>query len=228
MKLDSIYDDLIYGELSAHAITMDGTISAPNKLRIISHINVALMELYSKFPLLMKELTLIQDEGLTEYPLKIEHATSNPTSGYPKYIKDSLEHPFLGDVIRVDSVFDEVGDKVLVNAISPLKAVFTPDPQTIEIPSPTDTNALFVIYRAKHPTVDTTTKELLLPENFRPALLAYIAYRVYSGGTAPEHATISAAMYSKYSMFVTAQEEYGLVNKDIIDLNYKPVMGGWV
>lgn len=229
MKLDSIFNDLVYGELSSHAVAMNGQIENKDKPRIIAHINTVLTELYSRFPLLTKELVVIQYSAITEYHLHSDYAVSNVESTKQiKYILDTDEDPFKDDLLRIESVFDETGDCLLINSDSACKVALTPAQDVMEIPNPVDTNALFVIYRAKHPLVTEDTVELLLPEQFRTALLAYVASRMYAGGSAQEHAMLSTTLYQKYELFCSQQELYGMVNKYETSFNKKPCLGGWV
>lgn len=228
MKVEDIFNDLIFGELSAHAIAMEGVVQDKDKPKLIAHLNVALTALYTRFPLLTKQLVVIQKSYITEYKLTTDHAMSNSDSTAVKYIYDSLGDPFTGDLLRIDAVYDEIGDELLLNSSEVCKVAATPAQNILEVPNPTDTNALFVIYRARHPVVTLTTTDIELSEQLRPALLAYVASRVYAGGTAVEHATISATLMQKFELFCMQLEEYGMVNKNYTNLNMKPCLGGWV
>ena len=229
MKLADVFDDLIYGELSKHGMAMTGTLSEQDKNILTKHINVALTELYTRFPLLVKELTIIQYSHITEYVLDPKYALTNKesTERY-KYIYDSRFEPFTGDVIRIESVLDEIGEEVVLNSVGDCKVAFTPSPNILEIPNPIETNAMFITYRANHPKVELLTDELLLPMNLKPALLAYVAHRVYSGGTAQEHVMISNTMLQKYEMICMQQRELGMTNQDENNPNYIPCLGGWI
>ena len=99
MKVSDVFSELVYGELSAHAIAMMGSISDTDTPRVISYINSGLLDLYTRYPLLMKELRLQQYSYITSYKLSVEHARTNSTSDKVKYIIDSNLAPFTGDVI---------------------------------------------------------------------------------------------------------------------------------
>lgn len=229
MKLEDILNDLVYGELSAHGIAFNGVIEIKDKPRVIAQINNILTDLYTRFPLLTKEVVVVQDSGITEYHLNSRYAVSNKAvTGVPKYILDTVDDPYTDDLLRIENVFDEVGDCLLINSDSACKVALTPAQDILEIPNPVDTNALFVIYRARHPKVTLNTEDLLLPEQFRTALLAGVASRIYSGGTAQEHLTISNNLYQKYELLCTQAEMFGMVNKHETTLNKKPCLGGWV
>lgn len=227
--MSDIIKDLQYGELSAHGMFVSHPISEQDKERLIYHTNIALTELYTRFPLFTRELTLIQKEGKTVYLLDKVHAVTNKDDvNYDKYIIDSPEFPFNNDLIRILSVFNEEGDEIRINDSTADCVVTTPAPDMLEVPVPIDTNALFIIYQANHYKIATDTDELMLPTNFKPALLAYIAYRVYSGGTAQEHVNLANLMLQKYELFCTQQRDYGTDNSMEFERNTKPCLGGWV
>ena len=229
MKLEDILNDLVYGELSSHGIAINGTIEAKDMPRVVAQINNVLTDLYTRFPLLTKEVVIVQNSGITEYHLNSKYAVSNTTTtGVTKYILDTVNDPYMDDLLRIENVYDEVGDCLLINSESSCKVALTPAQDVLEIPNPIDTNYLFVIYRAKHPKVVLNTVDLLLPEQFRTALLAGVASRIYSGGTAQEHLVISSNLYQKYELLCSQVEMFGMVNKHETTLNKKPYLGGWV
>lgn len=227
MNLNEIINDLRYGELSSHGMFVSD-LSDSDKLKLIAHINVALTELYTRFPLLTKELTLIQKSWICEYVLDNKHAVTNTGSTEPKYIYDTPNDPFTNDVIRVEAVYDEVGCSLLMNSNAQCKVALTPAMNVLEIPNPVDTNALFVIYRALHPEVNEVNDNLLLPLHLKPALLAYVAHRVYSGGSAQEHVMLSNSMLQKFELICVQQKEYGMTNQDDNDAFQNFCKNGWV
>lgn len=228
MDLNQLIKELEYGELSAHGMFATSPLSNENKDKLISAINIGLTELYTRFPLLTKELTIIQKSWLTEYKLDKKFAVSNEEDKGTKYILDTKRDPFLNDVIHINGVFDEVGSSLLHNSNSACKVYLTPAMDTIEIPNPTDTNALFIVYRANHPIVSEVTPTILLPINFKPALMAYVSHRIYSGGTAQEHAMLANSMLQKFELICMQQREYGMTNQDDGCANGQFCKGGWV
>ena len=227
MKVSDAFQELCYGELNTHRLAESGAISPENYSRMIHHLNMGLLALYTRFPLLVKELTLQQKSWITVYKLKKEHAVTDP-SDEVKYIIDSRFDPFIGDLIRVEEVSDEVGDVLEMNSTDHNKVALTPSMDTLEIPNPTDTNVLFVTYRAKHPQLVNVDSELLLPQHLLGALYAYTGMRVYAGGTSQEQLTKSAELESKYERICQKMELDGMVNTDVLVLNMKPHERGWV
>lgn len=231
MTLQDILNDLTYGELSSHGLCITGEIEPQDKPKVISAINAGLLDLYTVFPLLTKELTIIQHSFITQYHLDIKYARTNTTSNESyKYIYDSKFEPFLGDNLRIEDVYSEVGDQLLLNSNSTCLVGLTPDMNTLEIPNPISTNALFVTYRAKHPTitVDTLDLDISFPQHFRNALLAFVGSRIYSGGTAQEHVAKSQELLQKYEMYKAQLDFTGMGNLTENHLNCKPMHGGWI
>ena len=227
MKVSDALQELCYGELNTHRLADSGAISPENYSRMIHHLNMGLLALYTRFPLLVKELTLQQKSWITVYKLKKEHAVTDP-SDEVKYIIDSRFDPFIGDLIRVEEVSDEVGDVVELNSTDHVKVALTPSMDTLEIPNPTDTNVLFVTYRAKHPQLVSVDSEILLPQHLLGALYAYTGMRVYAGGTSQEQLTKGAELESKYERICQKMELDGMVNTDVLVLNMKPYERGWI
>ena len=227
MKVSDALQELCYGELNTHRLAESGAISPENYSRMIHHLNMGLLALYTRFPLLVKELTLQQKSWITVYKLKKEHAVTDP-SDEVKYIIDSRFDPFIGDLIRVEEVSDEVGDVVELNSTDHDKVALTPSMDTLEIPNPTDTNVLFVTYRAKHPPLVNVDSEILLPQHLLGALYAYTGMRVYAGGTSQEQLTKGAELESKYERICQKMELDGMVNTDVLVLNMKPYERGWI
>ncbi len=228
MKVSDVFSELVYGELSAHAIAMMGSISDTDTPRVISYINSGLLDLYTRYPLLTKELRLKQYSHITSYKLSVEHARTNTTSDKVKYIIDSNLSPFTGDVIRIEEVADEVGDVLEINSTDYDKVVLLPSMDTLEIPNPTNTNVLFVTYRAKHPTLTSKDDDIILPMHMLTALYAYIGSRVYAGGTAAEHVSKAVELTNKYEMLCQQFELQGMVNNDVQKINMRPEFGGWI
>lgn len=229
MLVSDVIKNLEYGELSNHGMFMTGTISEQDKAKLIYNINIGLTELYTRFPLLTRELTIIQKEGKTAYTIDKRHAVSDKASAnYDKYIIDNDANPFLDDLVRILNVYDEEGNEIRVNDATSGCSVFTPAVNILEVPIPIDTNALFVIYQAKHYELTTYTDEIKLPHQFVPALLAYVAYRVYQGGSAQEHINLANMMQQRYELYCTQQREYGTDNSAEHDHNVKPCLGGWI
>ena len=227
MKVSDAFSDLVYGELSSHGLAVDGVVQGTDEKRLITFLNSGLLALYTRYPLLFKELRIRQLSYVTSYKLKVEHAITN-TSNNPKYIIDSSISPFTGDVIRVEFVADEVGDVLERNSTDYDKVYLTPSMDSIEIPNPRAGNVLFVTYRAHHPVLVTHEDTIELPRHFIPALYAYVAASVYSGSSSQEHVAKTVECTQRYEMICRQLEDSGMVNNDSQNISTRQYWGGWV
>lgn len=227
MQVLDAFNELAYGELNGHSLCIRGSIEEKDYKKVIYFLNTGLLDLYTKYPLLTKELTLVQKSWITQYALRKEHAESDPTEAV-KYIKDSVIDPFLGDVIRVEEVVDENGDVLELNSTDYDKVALTSSMDVLEIPNPTEGNALFVTYRAKHPLLTDLNSNILLPTHMLQALYAYVCTKAYAGSTSPEHLNKSSEMTNRYATMCSKLEADGMVNAEQQVINIKPEVRGWV
>jgi hypothetical protein len=193
MTLLQLFKDLTYGELSQLSIGSlipEESESEPDPRdyeNILSHLNLGLRELYKRFFLLSKEINIQQEEEIETYVLSSRYAETNAASTEPiKYIKDTVDDPFRDDVLKIEEVYDEGGNKLPLNDITEPLSVYTPSFQSVQIPYPLEENMFSVQYRACHPRVEYTpdmdpaTIEIMVPNSLYEALLYYIAARVQS------------------------------------------------
>ncbi|UAW01162.1 hypothetical protein [Vibrio phage BUCT194] len=228
MTFEDIVNELKYGELNNHGMFMN-QITEQDKQRLMHHCNIALVELCSRFPLITRELTVTQVEGVTSYVLTSEHTYQAPDQAtLDKYIFESAEYPFNDDLVAILGVYDEIGNEIRMNDSTTSCTVFTPMYNIIEVPMEVDTNALFVLYQAKHPVITCNTSKIYIAAQFLPALLSYIAYRVYAAGTAQEHMVMANTLLQKYEMHCLQLRNTGVDSAIEWDANTRPCMGGWV
>lgn len=226
MTVDDLINDLKYGELSAHGIFALDPLSNKNREKLIAVINMGLLTLYTRFPLLTKELTLKQLNTVTKYKLSSDFARSE--GGSVIYIIDTEDDPFTDDVIRIEAVYDDIACECVLNNTSDCNVILTPSMDTLEIPYPIDGVYLSVVYRAKHPYVSDNKPDILLPEHLKPVLLNYIAHRIYSGVAAQDGMALAQAFYQKYMMLSNELNQDGMVNKADGEYFEQFVKGGWI
>ena len=149
MELQRILDTLRYGEL-ANVYTED------KQDQLVTFINLGLTQLYSKFPILEKQIAIQQYPQISLYKLTREFARTNRDRPTPligddlcepeeplkehhhhhvihKYILDNPHDPFMGDVLFISSVFDETGHPVPLNDDNNPHSFFTPSFDTLQI-----------------------------------------------------------------------------------------------
>lgn len=234
MFLSEVFEYLTYGELAALSLggIESNGISTLDQPRIINNINLALIELYTKFPLKTSQVNLQLYEHIALYTLHTDYAQTNDVSTeLYKYINDSDENPFTNDILIIDNVFNEAGDEYPINEGKEEFSVFTPSYNTLQVPFSQDDNTLDIMYRASPPLltttgVDPTTTWVPIPYQLLSCLIAYTLHKIHSVIGSGE--SNQAGMYfNKYKEAVALVQHTGLI---IIEnnLNEKLDNGGWV
>lgn len=190
MNLLDVFKDLSYGELrnaSIGNLIPEDNESEPDPkdyAQILSHLNRGLDRLYGRFFLASQEIYIQQYEEIETYVLDSRYAESNTESTEPiKYIADSVANPFLDNVLKIESCFDELGNPLCLNDQTEELSLFTPTFKSIQMPWPNDFNTVAVQFRAKHvevvwtPDMDAEAVEVAIPESLYEALLNFVAYR---------------------------------------------------
>lgn len=203
MKLTEIFNALTYGELSHLNIggAEGNGITQENQVRILSHLNLGLTALHTRFLLKRGELTLGLVPGLQRYPLHKQYAVANLESWEPiKFIQDSEQLPFTGGVLKVVQVFDGLGNELRLNGSAgklrpglntypswEIPQVYTPSLDTLILQDAVEGETLKVVYQADHARIfrednsfDPEEIEVELPHTHMEALLFYIAARLIS------------------------------------------------
>lgn len=196
MKVSDLLKQLSYAELSNLSIGNEGagTVKPEGISKIITHINDGLLRIYSRFLLSTKFLTLEQQDAVTIYHLRKKYAETENAVEFP-YIKDLGGERFNDDVIRVLEVHNAFGYEYVLNDKDNILSLFTPAPQTIQIPYPEDTKALYIQYQARHsiiPDYDPGDEniwdlEIILPFSLEGALQSFVAYKIFSHMNGQEH-----------------------------------------
>lgn len=237
MKLSEVFEMLQYGELAN--LSLSGDIDEPTGIReedypvLISHINLALTDLHTKFNLKEREVTIQQYEGISYYELDSKYAQSNTTSMEPiKYISDSEYEPFVDDVIRINAAFNEIGCELPINDENDCTSIFLNSYKRIQIPKPEPENAIVLTYRANHPKLSVSTPDLdtevEVPAYCVEALLSYVASRVHTQRTSQEAQGLAVNLMAKYNLICQQLEEKNVLHNSPSNTNFKLGERGWV
>ncbi len=237
MLLSEIFDHLTYGELSQLSIGgREGSGVLPSDLpAMLSHVNIALNALFTRFPVVTKEILVQQYEHISNYTLDAKYAITNTESTAPyKYIVDSIHEPFISDVLRIESIHDEDGQEYFLNDPLEYWSVHIPSYNIIQIPFPIKENAMSVQYRAKHPILkaqglEIETAIINLPDYLLEPLLLHIASRAFASNPSlsPEQNGLSSGFAARYENACRLVEEHGLLHKED-PTNIKLRSNGWV
>ncbi len=186
---------------------------------IVDHVNLALADLYTRFPLREETVIIQQEDQINTYYLQYKYAQTNITSPVPvRYIMDSVFEPFYENVLKVESVQDEDGQELYMNDEAQEWSIFTPSHDSIMVPLPDKENAMLVKYRAGHPKlsrvdVNPDTLEISLPMNLLQSMLLFIAQRVHTVSPSPEGSNLGSTYLQRYLGSIMAIERYNQFNK---------------
>lgn len=240
MYLSELFDQLTYGELSQLAMggINDIGIQPCDYPRVLPHINLALIELYKRFPLKVGQVLIQQDETIQSYHLNYKYAQSNTESLEPiKYIMDTVSDPFDDTVLKIEKIentSDAEEDELFLNNKAEEDSYYTTDFNTVWVPEP-DSNTSFTIkYRAAPPPLvqsdltpaNFTEVEVPISYTYIEPLVLYIAARVYSN-LGSEQGQEGNTYMAKYEASVKRIEDLGLELTDETP-NLKLPAAGWV
>lgn len=235
MKMSELFRRLAYGELTNLSMNQgDGTLAVEKHPQMVQHANEALLRLFSRFVLKEKSLILVQTSHVINYHLKKQYAVSSDSADVKhRYILDCAEEPFSEDVIRILEVVDEKGCKKVLNDVENCESLFTPKPDTLQIPTPVDDVKLALIYQARHQKLDDRPGEILdqeidLPFFLEAALQNYIGYKTYSNMNGQENIVKGQENLAAYEAICVDVEQRDLVNQSFHTSHHKLEQRGFV
>jgi hypothetical protein len=230
MTLEELFKRLSFGPFSNIAIGNSGagTILEAKKPAIVDYLNDGLLRLYSRFILKENEVVIEERAGTTLYVMSSANAVSNqdtdPTS--PGYILDTEAEPFQNDLLKILAVYDSDGNELVLNREGDELSLFTPQPNILQIPAPTEGKTTFIIYQARQNPLPLTAPVDLnltfeIPAVLEQALISYIAYKAYSAINSQE-ATLKAKEHLEmYDAICMEAIENDLVNTSLSMANEK-------
>lgn len=237
MLLSEIFEYLTFGELSHIKIggADVGAIAEIDYPKIITNINLAMIELHKRFNLKMKEIPLQLYDQITLYYLTSDYTESSGTQPI-KYITDAtLVDPFDNDILMITNVYDELGNDLPLNDLDTDFSVFTPTPTTLQVPDANDNLALAIIYRAQPDKINyvgmdaaaAAVYEVALPPQLLDCLTAFVAWKIFAPLNVGDRAAEATAYYQKFEAAVALVRFEGLLNEDMTT-NNKFGANGWV
>lgn len=232
MLLSEVFDQLTYGELNQLAIggISEGAIEQSAYPQVISHINLALTELYKRFPLKLRTVTVQLDESIGTYYLDSSYSAVDGTAS-TLYLIDTVADRFVDNVFKIERVFDEDGDPLVFNDENDITSIMTYDYNAFTVPNPDSSEAITVEYRADHDPIspkelDPSEVTVKIPRSLLESLLNYIAYRAYSSNPPVDGTDRSGQYLAKFEASIARVKKLDLVN-DIEKSNEKLVDRGW-
>ena len=235
ITLGDIFTDLTVGELNQFAVT--GGIDAPVGITpkdypmLINAINLGLTDLHSKLNLREREVAINTHDELSYYTLDSKYSVLNTDPTVFKYIQDSVDYPFLNDVIQIRAVWDECGEKVPMNDDNSNCGVYLVNYRTIQYPNPQTGVSIVVTYQANHPRISTDAgldTEVMIPEYLRELLYAFVVNRVLMRSQGADAVNVAAFYKSKYDMGLSDVRRYNLLNIQDNTMSNRFYKNGWL
>jgi hypothetical protein len=253
MNLTELLQKLSYGPLAELAVAGEGSGVVPpaNIPRLVIPLNNALTKLYARFKLQTRTMILETVDGVYAYRLAPQFAQLSGSTELNKYIKDTVDNPFLDDVIQVTSIMgnqaslptdphyitqprSDTNDYVdlPMNNVNDRLSWHTLSYDTLGMDYPKTGDRYFIQYRAKHAPIplqpaDASLVEIHIPDQLELALLSSIAGAIYAG-ISSDTAVGKANMHAKaYEAECQRCELQDMFNQFSESTNLKPVLGGW-
>lgn len=180
MNLRQLIDHLVQNNLYQFNMAKNEQFPA-----IINALNLELTQLYSRYPVLEKDVAFRRFPEISLYHLTRRYCRSNDESKeLYKYILDTKDNPFLGDILKIENAYTESGQHIVLNDNNNPRAWFTPSFDTIQIPNTTDIDTRIAVigYKAKPEHIDPNTtdfeKDIYIPSYLEEPMIYGITMRV--------------------------------------------------
>lgn len=197
-------------------------------------IDAVLLRLFTRYPVLVKELELVTFGGRFVYPLEAKYALTSGSAEPQKFLLDSVAEPFLGDVLAIERMFDGDHSPLALNDRNDSTSWFTgPTPTTLSMDYPVDATHYYVEYRARHPKLDLSAADpasvwIQIPDVMENALLAGTVYEVFCNQSGENAAAKAAELQGKFENECLLLDDRNSLNQYSTDTNLKLELGGWV
>lgn len=214
MKVSNIFNDLKYGELRHFNLgesEIEGLFPVHHNM-IINLINQGLLDIYARVPLMFKEVFIQPKTNMTIYRLVEKHAVSNTTPNVPKFILDSPEEPFYGNIIKINAVYDKNGCSIVLNDTAACNSIFVVGMDTIQIPNPSDVDPLSIIYRTFPKELyenGDITQEVDIPYVYKQALIHFIVAKCHLSRAHMDSEMKESTYMAKYNAEIEYQKSLG-------------------
>ena len=225
MKLQKLFEYLTLGELKQLGIggyEEHKAIQVSDYPEVVNHVNLGLINLYTRFPLLEKELVLETRVDKQLYVLSSKYAES---TGNPDWY---LQGTFDDDVIRINSAYIGSTELPINDEYSPT-GIYLPSYNSVQIPFATGSEEISLIYRAKPKEVTLDLEcEIPIPDVLTEALLVYVEYRIRKSMGGESGIALANQALQMYEMLCMEVERKNLLNNADNSVCIRASERGWV
>ncbi len=172
--------------------------------QILSLLNLALIDVYSKFNILQEEQVIEVEEGVTRYRLQ-----DNSQKVIQVMYRNTASEPYDGD-----DGFEEVP----LNDINCDNSVFTPQPYVFHVPNPKIGTIYSIVQTVTPPfiTRENIDKiDFIIPPQLLEPITNYVGYRAYKSMNGDQQTEISS-LYATYLRSVNDVYSRGLMQQSIL------------
>ncbi|AUR92032.1 virion structural protein [Vibrio phage 1.169.O._10N.261.52.B1] len=244
MKLNDLIESLAFSEVGTSKL-FETTPKDPNALYeitprnraiLINHINNATMAICVKLPIFHHVIVIRLVEGKATYLLDSAHSVRHIPDGTPFpieppvlgddlaefYIYDTEDEPFEDNIITLTNVMSDSGlYNMTIGDTSKKNAVYTPRPNTIEVPEDMIDNDEFISlgYSAHIPRIPPTTLaeddySINLPQSLNEAVAAFIAHKLQLQPQDAENTSVGISHMDRFNEICTTY-----LNKNVHNLS---------
>lgn len=159
MKIQEVVDIARYSELNS--VAMKDDVNA-----IVAFLNIGMTELYTRFPIKVKEFVaeLVEGQSLYDLPDDYMYALS-------AYVEPE-ETAATNELVQI--AINDAGEE---------KSIYLPDWKTLQVPDEITSSIVSLVYVAKPTPIraDNLEAEIELPDTLVDALMSYLGYRAHLG-----------------------------------------------
>ena len=236
MKLSDIFAQLAYGELSQVSLVDEATglISVAKYPALVSHVNLGLTALHTRFNL---------RQGTLSFKLRPTQVLYSLTSDEDLRVEGGED--FNDNLLKVEQVSTDAGFALGLNDSADVYGCSTPSAAVLRVPLAVVTQGydlpdalktvnLQVVYRANHGRIVVPLTglvpakvEVALPSTHLEALLLYVASRVHNPVGMSNEFHAGNSYYAKYEAACARLENEGM-EIDQGSQNTRARRNGWV
>ncbi|MGL5153866.1 MAG: hypothetical protein ACRC9H_02910 [Aeromonas veronii] len=225
MKLQKLFEYLTLGELKQ--LSIGGyeefkAIQVADYPEVVNHVNLGLMNLYTRFPLLEKEL-VIRTKAMKQ--LYLLSSLYDEYSGNAEWY---IQGKFDDDIVRVNAAYVGNTELAINDENSPF-SIYLPSYNSVQIPFSTGEEEVSIIYRAKPEEVTLDLEcEIPIPDVLTEALLVYVEYRIRKSMGGESSIALSNQALQMYEMMCAEVERKNLLNNADNSTCIRARERGWV
>jgi len=221
IRLKELFTSLATGEFSNISLQRDrsGQINESEYAKVLSHINLGLIELCKRFNFLEEELILHVDPSVSTYYIRPDRMALLENITTESYIEKPPDHSGDINIVEIKAIFDEDGYALRINDRHATPCILHSSTDTLRITGLEAPQKLSIVFQSHPPRIDLSdafdpdNHTIPLPETVIEPLLYYVASRVYKpmgANNSTANADKSAGYQQQYELACQKITTFGL------------------